>query len=207
MTDKEVETKDDAQAYTDGEVENHRANGEHDTAQPPKSHGNPAHDVDYATLADVPESYTDGDAISAVDGSNVSVGYADNAGQLGGQNPSFFETPNSTANGQASGGYETLVDVTNVTLNGYTNPDEDYSTNFGDALIDEVTVTFSQTSQITFSVDVAGQSISSAGTYTFNPTVDNYASISASSNSTDDENFSLKVEIHKIPAGVHSHNL
>jgi len=67
--------------------------------------------------------YTDGEARTAVDGSNVAVAEAnsanladaasnaDNADQLGGQDPSFYETPNNTANSKLLGGYTVVADI------------------------------------------------------------------------------------------------
>ena len=53
-------------------------------------------DHEYDPEADTHSRYGDNEARSAVDNSNVSVGYADNAGALGGQPPSNYETPANT---------------------------------------------------------------------------------------------------------------
>ena len=163
--------------------------------------------------------YTDEDARIAVDGSDVAVeeanqanvadvaSNAENADQLGGQDPSAFETPNGTQSSTAAGGYETILDVSNVTLNGYTNEQETYYPNFGNALIDEVQVSFSQTSQIDLTIDVAGMNITSGGNYNTNPTVENQADIVVDTVSADDEDFDLNVVVHKIPAGYHAHSI
>ena len=70
-------------------------------------------------LAPVQTRYADSEARTAVDGSNVSVGYADDAGSLGGQSPSNYETPSSTEQAYAAGG-NTKVGQGYIDVN-YTN--------------------------------------------------------------------------------------
>lgn len=61
--------------------------------------------------------FTSSDARTAVDGSSVSVGYADDAGTLNSQSPSYYENPTTTQFSNSTTGY-----VTN-TLSGYSNMD------------------------------------------------------------------------------------
>lgn len=82
MVDKDLETQDGAQqkadaaesaaeSYADGEIENHRQNETHATAQPPETHGNESHDATFETEAGAQakaddaeasaESYADGE--------------------------------------------------------------------------------------------------------------------------------------------------
>ena len=60
------------------------------------SEGDHRSDQRVADLAPVQSRYTDNEARTAVDGSSVSVGNAD---QLANQSPSYYETPNSTNSG------------------------------------------------------------------------------------------------------------
>lgn len=107
-----------AESYADTEIENHRSNETHDQPQPPENHGNEDHNVtfaqdgdsqppenhgngshntnyldsnDYNPEADTHSRYSDSEARTAVDNSNVSVANADNAGDsdtVGGFEPS-----------------------------------------------------------------------------------------------------------------------
>lgn len=80
MADKDLETQDGAQekadaaesaaeSYADGEIESHRQNERHDTAQPPENHGNGSHDANYVTVSTAPFSDADGDDVIENDGS------------------------------------------------------------------------------------------------------------------------------------------
>ncbi|AGF91210.1 hypothetical protein HAPG_00024 [Halorubrum phage GNf2] len=75
-------------------------------------------DHEYDPEADTHSRYGDNEARSAVDNSNVSVGYADNAGTLGGRSPSHYETniPNSTEIGFRLEGWRSasVSDTVNV---------------------------------------------------------------------------------------------
>ena len=42
----------DAESYADAEIESHRSNETHDTAQPPESHDNEAHDREFVDEAE-----------------------------------------------------------------------------------------------------------------------------------------------------------
>lgn len=82
MADKDLETQDGAQqkadaaesaaeSYADGEIESHRQNETHATAQPPENHGNQAHITDfldaaeYTPEADTHDRYTGQEAAAA----------------------------------------------------------------------------------------------------------------------------------------------
>ena len=60
---------------------------------------------DYTPETDTHSRYVDSEARTAVDGSSVSVGYADDAGTLNGQSPSYYETPANTGQTTVEGGY------------------------------------------------------------------------------------------------------
>ncbi|WP_256402420.1 hypothetical protein [Halorubrum salinum] len=163
--------------------------------------------------------YTDEDARTAVDGSNVAVeeanqanvadvaSNADNADQLGGQSPSHFETPNATQNGGVSGGFiqqlsdsGTLYDYDTEKLNFY------FSTEIIDAI--RWDGTFEGTDTGASAVFAGGNEYGTSG----KSGTRNFGAVEASSGALEIDNpysspqdYSVTVEIHVVPSGYHQH--
>ncbi|TKX79545.1 hypothetical protein EXE53_15385 [Halorubrum sp. SD626R] len=165
--------------------------------------------------------YTDEDARTAVDGSNVAVeeanqanvadvaSNADNADQLGGQSPSYFETPGGTGTSQKAGGYTTVLNDSG------TIPSNDTITlgfNFGYDLVDAISWSGTIESDATVTgVAIEGSSFSANG----DSGTKNFSARMADSGSIDLNNpfvgsgktYDITVRVHVVPAGYHSHPL
>ena len=164
-------------------------------------------------LAPVQTRYADSEARTAVDGSNVSVGYADDAGELGGSPPSAYETPAETAG----------VDVTNngwITIHDTSYPYDWTSEKLGyyaDGA--RITVTPDSQDRIDFSIrfyhgifdepdKILGDSSSDIGaeapeTYTYNFDASEVEVADISMSYAD----SYEVELHIVPTTPHVHQI
>lgn len=139
MVDKDIESKSGAQSkadaaessaenYADTEIESHRSNEVHDTAQPPENHGNgshtstfavdgdaqppenhgnASHDSAYVTVSTAPMGDADGDDVLENDGPYRGVVISDSAG-----------TPLLTVTESADGATITIEASNTVTVDG-----------------------------------------------------------------------------------------
>lgn len=151
--------------------------------------------------------YTDEDARSAVDGSNVAVeeanqanvadvaSNADNADQLGGQLPSHFETPNSTGNAGITAGWRDHQ-VSEISDGIRWTADWPYSANNS---IYTITVNFADGSSDTYNETIT------EGTHTRSYNHSN-GYINSVSVSLDDDRIDVyNIESHVIGLLTHSH--
>lgn len=136
-----------------------------------------------------------GDARNAVDNSNVSVGYADDAGTLGGQSPSNYETPNSTQTGYRAGG-STLINTGTGSQNLSPN-----------VVGDQVVLEFSDSGNMDYDLFVNGTQKAdnrniNSGSHSYNVTLENISSIEIIDRNNGNQ--TLSVYVNRPAVGPHS---